>query len=616
MKREMYLASSEKFHYHYTIHFSNSAYLAYYLVRINPFTNNQINLQVNKFDSPMRQFNAIDEILKILKHTSQPREVIPEFFLSTEFYYNYNCNFYGMTDDGQLINNLYNKEGYKSPLEYILHNAMLLEAPQTKNEINFFFDNIYGVGQLGGIDDYNTYEKYSYEEMVDLKGKMAKYKKENYNYSKIKQKIISKCNKILSFGQTPYKLLTEKHPQWIAKKHDIPSSNLNTSLNLTINNINEKTTSNRTSIFNFLEEDDKSIFGIYLPTNIVYFDIISDFYKDNTKQCIFLLNKMDKFKYELRFYDTKFKELSSIKNLTIPKEIKLYSKLKIFNNQFLNLYKYNPKYILINFKLSLFIFCHFNDNSFKIFSQKGENYSIMTESMITCITKINENSFLTGHYNGKIIGWEIQNNSNEKEITIKDFNKINIIYNFIAHKSRVNIIKYCQKLDLIISNGDDNTILIRKFSDLSLLTYIEIPNQICIDIKVEHYYLYALLFDENKQKHIIKVYSLNGILVGKSDYDYINNINFDKDGNALIGYYKKSYIDIFDPSLCKKFGEINLYINDAKLLNNDKKNNLKIENENITIGDEILLMNFCYNKYNNSIYFLLSNKFMYCKSLN
>jgi hypothetical protein len=27
-------------------------------------------------------------------------------------------------------------------------------------------------------------------------------------------------------------------------------------------------------------------------------------------------------------------------------------------------------------------------------------------------------------------------------------------------------------------------------------------------------------------------------------------------------------------------------------------------------------MNFCYNKYNNSIYCLLSNKFMYCKSLN
>ena len=54
MKKEMYLASSDRFPYHYTTHFSNSAFLAYYLVRTNPFTNNQINLQLNKFYNPMR----------------------------------------------------------------------------------------------------------------------------------------------------------------------------------------------------------------------------------------------------------------------------------------------------------------------------------------------------------------------------------------------------------------------------------------------------------------------------------------------------------------------------------------------------------------------------------
>ena len=618
-KKEMYLASSDKFPYHYTTHYSNSAYLAYYLVRTNPFTNNQINLQGNKFDSPMRQFNAIDEILKILNHTSQPREVIPEFFLNTEFYYNYNCNFYGLTDDGQLINNLYNKEGYKSPLEYVLHNAMLLEAAKTKNEINYFFDNIYGVGQMSGVDGYNTYDKYSYQEMIDLRGKIEKFIEKKYTYNVIKKKIFTKCNKIISFGQTPFKLLEDKHPQWIIKKQNIESTtNANPNLNNN-NNLNDKnTTVTRISIFNFLEDEDKNTFGINLSTNILYYDIISNFNKDNSKQCIFMLNKLSKYKYELRFYDTKFKEFSSVKSIIIPKEIKLYSKLKIFKNNYLNLYKYNPKYIMINFKLSLFIFCHFNDNSFKIFSKNGDNYSIMTESMITCITKINENSFLTGHNNGKIIGWELhsQNNEKEKEITIKDFSKINIMYNFMAHKNRVNIITYSKKLGVIISSGDDKKILIRKFIDLSLLTCIDISNKICIDIKVEHYFLYALLFDENKQKHIIEVYSLNGILVGKSDYDYINNINFDKDGNVLVGYYKKSYIDIFDPSLCTKFGEINLLISDAKLLNNDKKSNYKISNENITIGDEILLMNFCYNKYNNSIYCLLSNKFLYCKSLN
>ena len=91
-------------------------------------------------------------------------------------------------------------------------------------------------------------------------------------------------------------------------------------------------------------------------------------HKDNSKQNILILNKLTKFKYELKFYDNKFRELSP-KNLIIPKQIKLYSKLKIFKNNFFNLYKYNPKNLMIHFKLSIFIFCHFNDNSFKIFPQ-------------------------------------------------------------------------------------------------------------------------------------------------------------------------------------------------------------------------------------------------------
>ena len=616
VKKEMYLASSEKFPYHYTTHFSNSAYLAYYLVRTNPFTNNQINLQVNKFDNPMRQFSSIDEILKILKHTSQPREVIPEFYLSTEFYYNYNCNFYGITDDGELIDNLNNKNGFNSPLEFILHNLLLLETPDVKKEINYFFDNIYGVGQMGGIDAYNTYDKYSYQEMFDLRGKIEKYKKQKLNYRTIKQKIISKCNKIISFGQTPFKLLEDKHPQWMPKK------DLNETLNpQNPNSINngERTSLNSlrpSTTFSYDEKGNK-ILGIKISANIIFFGIYSNLYKENLKQCIFILNRITKFKYELKFYDNKFKDFSSsLKYIIIPKEIKLFSKLKIFDNKFLHAYKYNPKNIMIILKFSFFIFCHFNDNSFKIFTPKGENYSVITESMISCITKINENSFLTGHFNGKIILWEIPFSNNEKELSINDFNKVIIKKNFIAHKSRVNNIIYCEKLGVIVSSGDDKKIFIRKFYDLTLFTMIVLDNEICIDIKIQHYYIYTLLFDEKKQKYILKIYSFNGIEVGKSDYNYINNFNFDKDGNLMIGYYKKDYIDIYDPSLVNKLGEIPLIINEqTKILSSSKKNNVKIDG-NIAIGDDILFMNFYYNKFNNSIYCSLSNGFLFCKFLN
>ena len=218
MLKEKYTLSSETFPFHYTTHYSNSSFLLYYLVRINPFTDNQITLQNNRFDSPGRQFNSIDELLKILATTSQPRETIPEFFITTEFYYNYNCNFYGLKNKNYLINNLENKSGYDTPLDYILSNAVRLESPQCKSEINFFFDNIFGTGQMGGQERCNTYDKYSYQEMIDLTQKIEKYKSKKMNLKEIKEKIDKKANKIISFGQTPFKLLEDKHPQWVEYK--------------------------------------------------------------------------------------------------------------------------------------------------------------------------------------------------------------------------------------------------------------------------------------------------------------------------------------------------------------------------------------------------------------
>ena len=61
-------------------------------------------MQYNRFNDPERQFNSIDDLLKLLSTTSQPREII--------------------------INNFENKTGYDTPLDYILSNAVSLESTQ------------------------------------------------------------------------------------------------------------------------------------------------------------------------------------------------------------------------------------------------------------------------------------------------------------------------------------------------------------------------------------------------------------------------------------------------------------------------------------------------------
>jgi hypothetical protein len=75
-----------------------------------------------------------------------------------------------MCNKKDFINNLENKSGYDTPLDYILSNATMLELPETKKQINYFFDNIFGVGQIGTKETCNTYDKYSYQEKINLKG--------------------------------------------------------------------------------------------------------------------------------------------------------------------------------------------------------------------------------------------------------------------------------------------------------------------------------------------------------------------------------------------------------------------------------------------------------------
>ena len=83
----------------------------------------------------------------------------------------------------------------------------------------------------------------------------------------------------------------------------------------------------------------------------------------------------------------------------------------------------------------------------------------------------------------------------DENINLNDL-QIDLVRSYLGHKDKVNGIYYSELLGLIISSGADRKIYIRKYYDLTLLTMINIDNQFCIDIKINHYYLYILLYDE------------------------------------------------------------------------------------------------------------------------
>ena len=58
----------------YRNHYSTSAYIYYYLMRINPFTNDMIKFQSNNFDVPDRQYTVTKQTIFLCKRINNNRE--------------------------------------------------------------------------------------------------------------------------------------------------------------------------------------------------------------------------------------------------------------------------------------------------------------------------------------------------------------------------------------------------------------------------------------------------------------------------------------------------------------------------------------------------------------
>ena len=78
-------------------HYSTSAYLCFYLMRTNPFTNIMIRFQSNSFDVPDRQYTDIKSTINLCQNLGNNRELIPELFSIPEIYINLNNNDFGKT---------------------------------------------------------------------------------------------------------------------------------------------------------------------------------------------------------------------------------------------------------------------------------------------------------------------------------------------------------------------------------------------------------------------------------------------------------------------------------------------------------------------------------------
>ena len=520
-----------EYKYYFPMIYSTSMYVNNYMLRIYPFTNNQIKCQGGKFEEPGRQYDSIQDLCNLFKEICHATmELVPEYFFIPEVFLNLNYCFFGKTirkNRNVLINNMKLGEGFKSILELINFHQSSINSDNISSQINKWIDNIFGENQITDKKNvYNSYPKECYEKYVkeEISQKLKELEIQKDRTSKLrrassmavftdylnknnittnndirptsKKQIINDIKVLITktyfYGQCPSQLFSKSHPIF-NKKQDSKMYSLSNLDNIQITLKND-----------CIKIHDKELLYIHESSNGNYFFVLLE-------HQILVYNKLLKY----------------ISNLSINTFCSIQPPFCFnYNTNLKNTLKVQNMYKYLIFEIlecKYFFAAGYLDNSFRIYSKEKEKnvmYSFYTESQVTCIRNINNTIiFFTGHQNGKIIKWSysITNKDDLKKdnnkMTIKVFRK-NAIY---AHNSFIKIIEINEKLGIIVSAGGDGLIFIRKYFDFELLGYIKLNryHKEIIDINLHKQIIILSVFKPKKKIFCIYTYSLNGTKLGK-----------------------------------------------------------------------------------------------------
>ena len=576
--------------YHFTIHYSTSAFILYYLLKISPYTEGHIKLQAGEIDVPDRLLWSIDNLLSIMSRTRDNRELIPEYFTTIEFLYNLNYIYLGEKKVGNLIvHDTIVPDLFNSNEEYFYYNRLILNNQATekskskllpKCEINKWIDLVFGAKQYPGeIDKLNKFTKSCYRQIRSPNMILDKNLKKNLTDEKLIKKLRPKFSEILNFGQCPEQMFKNNHNPFKNKEKKDNSLQFNKKLSC-FTNENKIITfwvGENKNIFFLVKQikNDKKIFvKIYdekLNDNkcqinidkIKTFCCKNEFFTKDKNVAVFNQDK-DKFKYSIAV--DKFSNLNSFNSFLVLGDsvaAEIDSNDKYNESDLCDTYALNPKDSMFDFydDYNVYLFVGRNkDNSIKIYSQIKNNTILFgllkTDSFVSVIYKINKQTFLTGHGNGKLLKWKIKYkeyehklNNESKIIKKMKINSINIKKEIIAHKYMISCMNYNERHNIIISADIKGFIFIRKFYDFEMITRIQIQdsdvgfvNKIFLN---DYDIICTVNYNIYKNKNFVSFYSLNGTFLEKSN----NIISIDsyqlKNGKMIFNCLNEKSLSIF-----------------------------------------------------------------------
>ena len=535
-------------------HYSTSAYVLFYLMRTNPFTNNMIKFQSNNFDIPERQYYDIKQTIFLCQRMNNNREIIPELFSIPEIFINLNDNDFGQQKEGIRVHNISFEPYAKNAFEFsYLLKDLMNNDDEINNEINKWFDFIFGVNQTGNYisnkNNYTSKEKedlkllrkfssYSYGQYNNIKKLILESKKKNNSDEDLLSIVKTNVSISINFGQCPYQLLTERHP---SKYKNLDKREKEKSMSKLLNEENDNILIRSNSSINYniknsLIQNYENIKEIVIKKEkggeLLYF---FNSYSSNYLYCLLNNNVLDIYKLDNK---NKLNEYSLV-NIITPKG----QCLPYIDKENRNL-TLKPKYKFCELNPNSFIFCQNLDKTIKYINDDNE-ISILLKSYTTSVIRINNDEFITGHDNGKICKWKIDYSKKDNKI------ELNLILMIKSNKGSITSIIFNEKYNIVIS-ADINTIMIRKNYDFEYLTSIKIENEehlkkYIVDIKISEYdMLYVSVFVEDSNTYELQGFTLNGTFFNKYKGNF-SNFEINRKGKIIISEINKPIIRILDP---------------------------------------------------------------------
>ena len=582
---------------HSGCHYSNSAYIYFYLMRQQPYDNLIIKLQEYNQENTNRCFSSFSTLLVLTGGGNDNRELIPDFFTKIEYFMNLNCDFYGILDISKLnlddceldIFNNRNTTYIPTYVYFILQHKKLINSKTIGHYLNHWFDIIFGINQLPPektrAESCNIFSKQTYEQKLNLESKLEKKKEKGLTPKEIYSKLFLNMSHLINFGITPTQLFRYPHEELINYK---PSENNNNRdrndmleeeedegnddieemlINIHSESLTKTIKNSGTPIYFSINPTINKIFIYNSRDNIIIFDCslfnelypqifsISDTnYKNVNSNIIYTKeNSVYQIKYSFSsFYD----EINYDFNLpNNENKIKYHTYYFEKINFLLNRNKiYNTKKNIDNFKI---ITCRHLDSSFQIhyitftINKKKKQeinqqiFSFFCEDFISSCCCISNDTFILGLINGKIIFYKLQlynievNISDKKQSKKKNETKLKMDIKKLkyiqGHRGKINSIDVDKRLGIIITSGDDNYINIRKLYDFELLLPIKIKSKYNIlMIKTSPFnFFYVLCFNKRKNQKRIFGYTFSGLRFAKSEYGAFDNISINEDGNII-----------------------------------------------------------------------------------